>query len=369
MSEQSSQRRLRWHKQTLPPTIVATVLMLMVVLGAVGYGQSVRLQTLNRINNELIDTWRSIAIQTDHLHSRYKSANRALQAELQSSIAELAETAADQEARFQNALEDPFLLKLMSWLFSDRLAAIQQGSIDAQVRDKVRQIIQSPLDQFSSGYAGWSSGTVVDFRNGELVKPLRTRQEHLVKLHTSLQKRLFITLCVMVLGALAGIIKGVTTVLIPTLSALEAERNVASDEARSLELSQKRLTLLVDRISESVVFTDPDGMITRMNPAAEELTGNSEENAQGQSLNSVILLIDPGSRKPLRSLFQNRKLFQTPGAGVPSILQDLQGNEHPVIVQCIPIHNDMKQDVELIWTVVSVPVSEFFDIYESRNIA
>lgn len=369
MAKQHSRRKLRWHKELLPPLSVSVALILILLVGAVGYAQSVKLQTLNRINNEQINTWRHIASHTDQLLSKYQSADRIIQRDLQESIAERAAVAIDQEVHFQDALNDIHLLKLLRWVFPDKLATLRSSAVDRAIWDKVSDIIQSSLDEFSSGYAGWSAGDVVDFRNGELVAPLLDRQQMLATLHISHQKRLFILLTLIVLTALAAIFRGVTKVLLPTLSALEVERDYATDDARMLEMSNRRLTLLVERASDTLFFTDPEGLVTRINPAAEKLTGFQAKDAKGQSINNVCLLIDPVTRKPLRNLFLNRKSFQNPDAGIPSILQDMQGTEHPVMVQCSAVQNELKQDQELIWTVKSVPASECFDSDESRHVA
>ena len=61
----------------------------------------------------------------------------------------------------------------------------------------------------------------------------------------------------------------------------------------SAEQSEQRLATTLRSIGDAVLVTDKDGQVTLMNPAAEQLTGWSEEDAKGCNANRVLQLVQP----------------------------------------------------------------------------
>ncbi len=59
------------------------------------------------------------------------------------------------------------------------------------------------------------------------------------------------------------------------------------------------LRITLDSIGDGVISTDNSGLVRRMNPVAERLTGWSEEQALGQPLKAVYQLFDADSRTPV----------------------------------------------------------------------
>ncbi len=71
-------------------------------------------------------------------------------------------------------------------------------------------------------------------------------------------------------------------------------------QERTAELAQSRADLAVtlDSIGDAVLATDAGGRITRMNPAAEQLTGWSLREAVGLPIEQVFLIINEQTREP-----------------------------------------------------------------------
>jgi two-component system cell cycle sensor histidine kinase/response regulator CckA len=71
-------------------------------------------------------------------------------------------------------------------------------------------------------------------------------------------------------------------------------------QERTAELAQSRADLAVtlDSIGDAVLATDATGRITRMNPAAEQLTGWRMSEAVGLPIGQVFLIINEQTREP-----------------------------------------------------------------------
>jgi diguanylate cyclase (GGDEF)-like protein/PAS domain S-box-containing protein len=76
------------------------------------------------------------------------------------------------------------------------------------------------------------------------------------------------------------------------------QRKHAEEQLRS---SEENLSITLQSIGDAVIATDTQGNITRMNPAAEHLTGWPLAEALGQPLNSVFHIINAETREPARN--------------------------------------------------------------------
>ncbi|MCV2360961.1 PAS domain S-box protein [Paucibacter sp. TC2R-5] len=65
-----------------------------------------------------------------------------------------------------------------------------------------------------------------------------------------------------------------------------------------LKRSEESLSITLHSIGDAVIATDAAGLITRMNPVAERLTGWTLAEALGRTLPEVFCIIDTGSRQP-----------------------------------------------------------------------
>ena len=81
-------------------------------------------------------------------------------------------------------------------------------------------------------------------------------------------------------------------------AAIHVSRLVARlEESRLQEQNQKAtLKTTLESIGDGVIATDPQGMINFVNPAAEQVTGWSTDEASGRSLSSVFRIISEESR-------------------------------------------------------------------------
>jgi PAS domain S-box-containing protein len=103
-------------------------------------------------------------------------------------------------------------------------------------------------------------------------------------------------------GLITAVLGFFVTMLLATLVHFQVSRRVELErqvEARSRELSQSKenLRATLDSIGDAVIATDINGRITRMNPVALKLTGWPLEEALGQPLEQVFVIIHSQTRK------------------------------------------------------------------------
>ena len=83
------------------------------------------------------------------------------------------------------------------------------------------------------------------------------------------------------------------------LEARVAERTQAYVQANAeLRQSESSLAITLHSIGDAVIATDELGRVTRMNPAAERLTGWAFADAQGQALSEVFHIVNAETREP-----------------------------------------------------------------------
>lgn len=71
-----------------------------------------------------------------------------------------------------------------------------------------------------------------------------------------------------------------------------------------LKESEENLAITLNSIGDGVISTDRNGVITRMNPAAEKLCGWSLEDAKGKNLTEVFVIVDAITRAPIENPVQ-----------------------------------------------------------------
>ena len=108
-----------------------------------------------------------------------------------------------------------------------------------------------------------------------------------------------------------------------------------------LRESEASLRFTLDAIEEAVIVTDTNNLITRINPAAEKLTGVSVAQAKGQSLLLVTPLIIPNTGEPvilpaIESIDQNQNKSLTSRA----LLKSRTGVESVVTFSFSPMIDD-----------------------------
>ncbi|MBX7152940.1 PAS domain S-box protein [bacterium] len=76
------------------------------------------------------------------------------------------------------------------------------------------------------------------------------------------------------------------------------ERKKAAD---ALATEKERLLVTLRSIGEGVITTDTEGHILLINPVAETITGYMQSEAEGQSVETILTILDERTRKPLES--------------------------------------------------------------------
>ncbi len=85
-------------------------------------------------------------------------------------------------------------------------------------------------------------------------------------------------------------------ILVEALSAMQKQ---LGQSVLALRKSEENLALTLDSIGDAVIATDREGLVTRMNPVAETLTGWALSEAQGRSVRDVFPIVDAVTHKPV----------------------------------------------------------------------
>lgn len=134
------------------------------------------------------------------------------------------------------------------------------------------------------------------------------------------------------------------------------ERKEAENEMVERE---EKLRTILDSIGDAVIATDARGNVTRMNPVAEQLTGWSGEEAQGERLDLVFAVHPSETSEPLTRPFE--KLLEVGRLAKPSealTLRTREGRECLISERATPMRD---QAGELTGLVVV-----FRDVTEQR---
>jgi PAS domain S-box-containing protein len=107
-----------------------------------------------------------------------------------------------------------------------------------------------------------------------------------------------------------------------------------------LQYREAYLQAILETTNDAVVAVDPQGRITRLNPAAEKLTGWTQAEASGELVHEAFHLLNDATRQPdvipVDAALDTRKI-QTRQRY--SILIARDGTERPVAVSAAPVLN------------------------------
>ena len=140
------------------------------------------------------------------------------------------------------------------------------------------------------------------------------------------------------------------------MSALEPKKEGNSPSPKPTSWYQVTLAA----IGDAVLTTDPDGLVTYMNPVAETLTGWSAAEALGKRLEDVFRIVNEETRKPIEQPV--RKVIDTGlvrGLANHTLLIARDGSELPIDDSAAPVWGE---DGELVGVVMI-----FRDITERRQ--
>lgn len=112
-------------------------------------------------------------------------------------------------------------------------------------------------------------------------------------------------------------------------------------DMHDLRKSEENLRITLNSIGDGMIAADSDGLITRMNPVAEKLTGLTEADALGKPMTDVFCIINSKSRlpadDPVAKVLQSGKMV---GIANHTLLISHQGTEYQIADSAAPIRDD-----------------------------
>ncbi len=107
-----------------------------------------------------------------------------------------------------------------------------------------------------------------------------------------------------------------------------------------LQQREQQLSRTLEAIGEAVITTDEQGRITRLNPAAEALTGWSAENAHGLPLETVFVLEDAKGRLIGQLVDRLHASGQALDLGDDAMLRRRDGEHRRIAASAAPVLHD-----------------------------
>jgi PAS domain S-box-containing protein len=108
----------------------------------------------------------------------------------------------------------------------------------------------------------------------------------------------------------------------------------------TLQVSENQLAVTLQSIGDAVIATDAGGLVTLLNPFAEQLTGWTQEHAMGRPVDEILRILDPDTNQP--SPFPVAETLAhgtTQRLGCAAILRALDGSERSIADSCAPIRD------------------------------
>ncbi|MEZ0122646.1 MAG: PAS domain S-box protein [Candidatus Reddybacter sp.] len=111
-----------------------------------------------------------------------------------------------------------------------------------------------------------------------------------------------------------------------------------------LEEREKNLAITLDSISDAVITTDANGLVTRMNPIAEQLTGWSFDEAQQQPLSTIFPIFNASTGEhlgsPVDRVMATNEIVHLSNN---TTLRSRDGSEYQIADSAAPIRDKNKQ--------------------------
>jgi PAS domain S-box-containing protein len=125
------------------------------------------------------------------------------------------------------------------------------------------------------------------------------------------------------------------------LLTLQEEMNKQLQETNnSLQLSEEKLAITLNSIGDAVIATGSDARVTLMNPLAEQLTGWSQDQAQGHPIDEIFHIIHKETRQlatiPVMQALLHGTIF---GLANHTVLISKDGKERDIADSCAPIRD------------------------------
>jgi PAS domain S-box-containing protein len=137
-----------------------------------------------------------------------------------------------------------------------------------------------------------------------------------------------------------GEVKDLSKAINSLLAAVEESQHERQRALRELSTEKEYLTTTLASIADGVITTDAEGKLLTINPAAQHMTGWSQEEAVGQPLTVVMPLVDERTGKPVADLTGVvARLGETITRDHDVILAANNGTNVLVIESCAPIYD------------------------------
>lgn len=141
---------------------------------------------------------------------------------------------------------------------------------------------------------------------------------------------------IVVAGNLASIL-----LLLLIFSILLRELSYRKRTQEALARSEKWLSTTLGSIGDAVIATDMNGTVTFMNPVAQSLTGRSQSEAIGKSMDLVFDIVNKDTRRPVenpvKKVFREGKVV---GLADHTLLLSKSGREYEIEDSAAPILTD-----------------------------
>jgi PAS domain S-box-containing protein len=110
---------------------------------------------------------------------------------------------------------------------------------------------------------------------------------------------------------------------------------------RKLRISEENLRTTLDSIGDAVITTDTKGVVVRMNPVAQQITGWNIEEACGRPLEEVFKIYNTRTKEPVESpVHKVLQLGEVVGLANHTELNGRDGREHQISDSAAPIKDD-----------------------------
>lgn len=144
-------------------------------------------------------------------------------------------------------------------------------------------------------------------------------------------------------------------------------RNSLLASLSDIQISEENLSITLQSIGDGVIATDHEGLITRMNPVAEHLTGWTLADALGRPMKEVFDIINAQTRLPVRNpveLVMERGNIV--GLANHTILLARDGNEYQIADSAAPIRDSSDEIIGVVLVFSNVTEKYYAQAQISR---
>ena len=124
-------------------------------------------------------------------------------------------------------------------------------------------------------------------------------------------------------------------------TALSKMQHNLTSAITELQKREQNLAITLNSIGDAVITTDDKGLITRMNPIAERLTGWSLQEASGMAINHVFKIINTLTQEPVKIPVEKvLASAETVSLSNDTTLLSKDGNQYQIADSASPIRNE-----------------------------